>query len=45
MFRQKQSLTGEELRRRESVVLTAAAKENQLNGFNTAITFGKLSML
>ena len=32
MFRQKQSLTGEELRRRESVVLTAAAKENQLNG-------------
>ena len=32
MFRQKQSLTGEELRKRESVVLTAAAKENQLNG-------------
>ncbi len=33
MYKEKQSLSGDQLRRKEAVVLTAAAKESQLSGY------------
>ena len=33
MYKEKQGLSGDQLRRKEAVVLTAAAKESQLSGY------------